>query len=107
MSELLNIGNRIKKQRELLGMTREELAEQLDITPRFCYDLELGHKGMSITTLCKLCTTLDVSTDYLLFGDLAENCELVESISLLKKCPTEKLSHLNRIISEFIQATKV
>ena len=39
MSDYFEIGARIKSQRELLDITREELAERLDITPRFCYDL--------------------------------------------------------------------
>lgn len=106
MSNYFEIGARIKSQRELLGITREELAERLDITPRFCYDLELGHKGMSIATLSKISAELNVSTDYLLFGDSKEDQGLSESISLIKKCPPEKRHHLNRIISEFIHAIK-
>ena len=71
MSELKNsilIGERIKKQRLLIGYSREKLAEMVDITPRFCYDLELGNKNMSVNTLLKLSTALNVSIDYLLFG---------------------------------------
>ena len=48
------IGERIKKQRQLNGYSREKLAELVDITPRFCYDLELGLKSMSVSTLYKL-----------------------------------------------------
>ena len=36
------IGGRIRKQREYLGLTREQFAEKLDITPKFCADIELG-----------------------------------------------------------------
>ena len=104
MSELYEIGTRIKTQRELLGLTRDELAEQLDITPRFCYDIELGNKGMSISTLCKLSKVLNISTDFLIFGNTSSDTSLSESISLLKKCPPEKINYLNKIISEFIQA---
>lgn len=104
MSELYEIGTRIKSQRELLGFTRDELAEQLDITPRFCYDIELGNKGMSISTLCKLSKVLNISTDFLLFGNTSADMSLSESISLLKKCPPEKIDYLNKIISNFIQA---
>ena len=46
------IGSRIRKQREYIGYTREQLAELLDVTPKFCSDIELGVKGMSIPTLC-------------------------------------------------------
>lgn len=69
MYKSVDIGKRIKTQRELLGITREELAEKIGITPRFCYDLELGLKGMSVQTLYKLVETLHVSSDYLLFGE--------------------------------------
>ena len=48
------MGERIKKQRKLNGYSREKLAEMADITPRFCYDLELGLKNMSVNTLCRL-----------------------------------------------------
>lgn len=41
-----SIGNRIRKQREYLGYTRETLAEKIDVTTKFCSDIELGIKGM-------------------------------------------------------------
>ena len=48
------IGNRIKKQREFLGFTREHLAEQLSKSINFCRDIEIGAKGISIQTLGKI-----------------------------------------------------
>jgi transcriptional regulator with XRE-family HTH domain len=63
-----NIGSRIRRQREYLGYTREQFAELLDVTPKFCSDIELGVKGMSIPTLCKIANSLRLSTDYILFG---------------------------------------
>lgn len=98
------IGARMKAQRELLGLTREELAERLDITPRFCYDLELGLKGMSIPTLCKLSNVLKVSADYLLFGESPDVQGLNSSIALVESCPVEKREYLNQIISIYLQA---
>ena len=60
------MGERIKKQRKLKGYSREKLAEMADITPRFCYDLELGLKNMSVNTLCKISDSLHVPVDYIL-----------------------------------------
>ena len=40
------IGKRIRQQREYMGFTREQFAEQIDVTPKFCSDIELGVKGM-------------------------------------------------------------
>ena len=62
------IGARIRKQREYMGFTREQFAELLDVTPKFCSDIELGVKGMSVPTLCKISRILRLSTDYILFG---------------------------------------
>ena len=52
--EWAEIGGRIRRQREYLGYTREQFAELLEVTPKFCSDIELGAKGMSVPTLCKI-----------------------------------------------------
>ncbi len=106
MIHTTEMGKRIKEYRLLLGLTREEVAEQLDITPRFYYDLELGLKGMSISTLCKICSTLNISSDYILFGDSSEDNDLDKYISIFKQCPPEKRNYLNKISSEFVHAVQ-
>lgn len=106
MSEANNIliGERIKKQRLLNGYSRERLAEMAGITPRFCYDLELGLKNMSTNTLLKLSEALNVSVDYLLFGAQTEKEEYTSIIGLVETCPISGLSHLEKIVSHYIQA---
>lgn len=63
------IGLRLRKQRELMKMTRENLADKLNITVKFLSDIELGQKGMSIQTLANFSKVLDLSVDYILFGE--------------------------------------
>lgn len=101
----IEIGMRIKKQRLLLDYTREELAEMANITPRFCYDLELGNKKMSVDTLCSMRTALHVSADYLLFGE-SQNGGYDNIIAMLKNCPVEKLDNLEKIISSYVAAVQ-
>ena len=60
----VEIGARIRSQREAFGYTRETFAEMLDVTPKFCADIELGKKGMSVPTLCRIASVLKLSTDY-------------------------------------------
>lgn len=103
--DLEGIGKRIRKQRELLGYTRESFAEQLDVTPKFCSDIELGLKGMSIATLCRVSSVLNLSTDYILFGRLEDTDSFVAH-SLLQCCPIDKQSHLTEIIKAFLNAIK-
>ena len=100
----LEMGERIKKQRLLIGYSREKLAELTDITPRFCYDLELGLKNMSLNTLYKMSDALHLSTDYILFGNQAESDEYVPVKCPVEKCPVNYLPHLEGIISHYLQA---
>ena len=62
------IGKRIRQLRETAGYSREQLAEQIEISSRFLADIELGTKGMSFQTLIRLSQVLHTSTDYLLLG---------------------------------------
>lgn len=77
-------GSRIRAQRELLEYTREQLAEKLDVSTKFCSDIELGVKGVSIQTLAKLPDLLNLPTDYILFGEseTGNSVELLETLVL-------------------------
>lgn len=63
------MGERIRNYRELLGMTREQLAEKLDVSTKFIGDIEYGAKGISLKRFCTLAQILGVSADYLLLGN--------------------------------------
>ncbi len=98
-----NVGKRIRKQRELLGYTREALAEKLEITPKFCSDIELGLKGMSVPTLCRISEVLGLSTDYILFGTVDDD-GTASMIEMVKRCPNNKKQYLENIIRTFVQS---
>lgn len=100
------MGERIKKQRLLNGYSRETLAEMADITPRFCYDIELGLKNMSVHTLCNLSDALHVSVDYILYGSSESSDSFDSIIGMVSLCPTDKREHLEQIISHYIQAVQ-
>lgn len=97
----MNIGKRIRKQREFLGYTREVFAEKLDVTPKFCSDIELGIKGMSVPTLCKISDILGLSTDYILFGATSQTCDepLTE---MIRHCPDDKKVYLEEIVKLYL-----
>lgn len=99
------IGKRIQLVRELLGLTREELSEIIDVSPRFLYDLELGFKGMSTKTLIALSRALDVTTDYILLGQHPASSETnSESLLLIQSCPANKITYLNELMKLFISS---
>lgn len=62
------IGIRIKRCRYDKGLSQEKLAELIDVSPHYIYEIERGSKTMSLYTLDRLVTSLNVSADFLLYG---------------------------------------
>ncbi len=97
-----SIGMRIRKQREQFGYTREQFAEMLNVTPKFCADIELGNKGMSVQTLCKISDILKLSTDYILLGTTQQ--EYSFSSQLLQRCTPTEQKYAEDILKAFVMA---
>ncbi len=74
----VEFGQRIKEERNRLGLTQEELAEQLNIGPVHAYNIESGRKGCSIDLLLEFAELFEVSTDYLLTGRRNDNAKIRE-----------------------------
>ena len=68
-SELLLFGERIRNKRNELDFTQEFVADKLGISLRFYQMIERGEKSVSLDTLAGLSKILNISIDYLLFGD--------------------------------------
>lgn len=110
------VGRRIRTMREARGMSREALAEIVDISPQFIADIEYGNKGMSIRTLFFLKQALGVTSDYILAGNLysvdadteaARACE--DIIAILHTCDTLQLKdfrEISRIYADNVRRSK-
>ena len=59
-------GQKIKSLRIALGLSQEQLSETIDVAHKSIYRYETGKSLPDTTTLVKLATYFDVSTDYLL-----------------------------------------
>lgn len=99
----VEIGSRIRTQREYLGYTREQFAELLEVTPKFCSDIELGIKGMSVPTLCKIAHVLLLSTDFILFGTLEQGHSDPLNL-LLKSCSSSERAYAEQLLKTFLMA---
>ncbi len=87
-----NLGNTIRTHRIQQGITQEELAEMVDITPTHLKHLESEHRNPSIEVLFRLTTVLNMSLDNLLFtNQVQESTEYKELSLLLSKCTTAEL----------------
>lgn len=75
MSKELNeaIGGRIRAYRESLGMNREAFSEQIGLSPQFLAEAENGKKGLSAESIYKICTSSDMSADYLVLGKIKKD----------------------------------
>ena len=63
------MGHRLRQQRTLLGLTREEFAELADISAGYYGQIEVGTSQMSIDTLIKLARSSRLSMEYILLGE--------------------------------------
>ena len=98
----VEIGARIRRQREAFGYTRETFAKMLDVTPKFCADIELGKKGMSVPTLCRIASILKLSTDYILFGEGGQ--QEYSFSSVLRHCTPLEQKYAEDILKTFLVA---
>ena len=64
--DLSAIGARIKAVREKAGMTQEDLAAALEMSPTHISVIERGVKAPKLETLVNIANTLKVSSDMLL-----------------------------------------
>ena len=107
MSDLLKqIGERIWKRRKQLHFTQDELAERAGMTSQTISTAENGTKALRPENIIKICTALDISTDYLLLGSIAEEDKklLYEKLS---KLSSEQYRYLEDIIDSFIAAVNI
>lgn len=102
--DLVAMGKRIRSTREARKLTREELAEKVELSPQFIADVEYGNKGVSISTLYQLAQVLNVSADYFLSGKVydfdnndtaAKTCEDINE--LLKSFDMDALEGFREI----------
>ena len=70
--ETKDMGMRLRKVREERKMTRETLAEKVDLSVNFIADVEYGNKSPSIRKLYSLIQALDTNADYILGGNMRE-----------------------------------
>lgn len=103
------VGQRIRKQRVALEISREQLAEQIGRVPRFCADIERGTAGMSIETMLSICTLLKLSPNELLLGQDAsaathDETELI--LAALNQCTEKQRKDALALLRLFLTAIR-
>lgn len=65
LGAFMSLGNRIRKRRLDMGLTQQDLAKALAVTPQHLSAIEQDKRALSINALAKLAEELGVSIDYL------------------------------------------
>lgn len=106
---LIEVGSRIRNCRKTMKLTQEELSEKVDVSAHYIYEIEKGLKTMSLYTLADIAKALNVSTDYLLFGDSGYcNTNSIQELSdrlflITKNIPLSKRESVADILEVMIQ----
>lgn len=93
------IGKRIRELRELQNYTREDLAEKINISAKFLYEIEMGKKGFSAKTLYKISKALSVSSDYIMLGEEPDDPGKEKIIHILEKLELEQTGRIRDILN--------
>lgn len=98
----IEIGKRIRAEREKMGLTRDECSERINLSSSFLYDLENGKSGPSTESLIALSQLFGISTDYLL--GISPVDDYTHITRYLQGLSSAKLDAVERIIKEITNA---
>ena len=102
------VGERIREQRMRIGLSQDELAERIDRATKYCSDIERWICGMSVETMLSIADNLDMTLDYMMFGETSED-ELERQkhdetilVHLLSKCTDRQRDYAIRLLKLYI-----
>ncbi len=104
------IGQRIRVYRQKLGYTQEDLAEKADVHHTYIGQIERGEKNLTIITLGKILSVLDVSFseffECLDYKDTHENIasKSYEIINTMSEANQEKVYRLLCDINDIVSS---
>ena len=97
------LGERIRKARQIRGITQSQLSEMCDIASSYAGIIERGDKKASIDTIVKVSNALNVATDYLLFDSLEIKEDRINHINgdilTVDVSPVNKNANMQELLS--------
>lgn len=103
-------GNRIQRKRELLGITRQQLAQRIDRSEEFCEEIEKGNRAISVETIIGIADMLHMSLDYMLLGreneavGFSDEEQVGAILGMVLACPEEKRGYLKEMIKIYLMS---
>lgn len=99
----VEIGQRIKEEREKAGLTQERFSELIGLGPKSVSALERGTVGISLTTLKRICSVLYIPSDLILFGKTEKN-NLSDLTIYLEHLSPEQYRIVKEIVLKLLEA---
>ena len=90
------IGQRIRKSRKSKGLSQEQLAEKIEISPTHMSHIETGATKLSLAVLVEIANALDVSCDSLLFEEKSNSS--AELGRIVSDCNEKEIDVITAII---------
>ena len=98
----IEIGQRLRKRRQELGLTRDKMSELADIGSGYYGQLEVGTSQMSVDTLIKLSRSMRLPMEYILLGEGYEPGDAGPLEDLLSRCTARELALAEKILKLFL-----
>ncbi len=102
----MDIGKRVKSERERNGITRENFSEIVGISPTYLSQIELGQRHPSLPTTIKIASSLHISLDFLVYGEKALNINKGDLIEIIDHAQDKDLYILKEILSIILPSIK-
>mgnify|MGYP002677028066 CR=1 FL=1 len=95
---MAQMGRNIRTSRKEKGLTQEQLAEAVGITPSFCAQIEAGSRAASVETLYQIAEALEVSASALIYGSTHSE-RILHITNMLKDMSETNLAYVERYIT--------
>ena len=106
--KLDTIGRYVREYRLAKGITQEQLAEMVDISPSYVSMIERSEKIPALETMIDLANALGVSTDMLLCEALKTELQIKRNVMLdnIAKLPKREQERIFAVVDTMIQQAK-
>ncbi len=92
-----SIGQKIRQEREKLGLTRQQLAELVSLSDYYIGQLERGERQMSLPVLVNIANVLHLSLDHLIYTPF--DYKVQEAAAVYKEDNNHRTIELNSLFN--------
>ena len=91
----VKIGERLRKQRRIMGLTQEQAAELLGVSTTYYGEIERGNRKLTIPRILTVYEKMNLEPTYLLTGEI-----LTDKVydAIFDGCPREKEQALEEVL---------